>query len=66
MDKAKCHIHGLPYSYPTECGRCQGDGEIEDDESFAYHKPFVKCWECAGTGIGEPDCEMCLFGDDDD
>ena len=60
-----CKKHGLPLNIPTDCSRCHGEGAIEDDEEFGMSPPFVNCWQCCGSGVGLPDCEMCLIEDDD-
>ena len=61
-----CDKHKVRKIHP-ECPRCQGDGEIEDYESFESGA-MENCWQCNGTGIAPwllcDDCEMEARDDD--
>ena len=35
----------------SDCTRCHGDGEIEEDDDYGLGASvFVRCWLCDGTG----------------
>jgi DnaJ-class molecular chaperone len=59
-ERAKCSKHGIPLD-DEECGRCDGEGVLEDDDDLLHERPpHVKCWGCGGRGFhAEASCYAC-------
>ncbi len=55
-----CEKHEIAKYHP-DCPRCDGEGEIEDYDSYEGHE-FESCWQCNGTGIAPwlacEDCDL--------
>lgn len=56
-----CSQHHIRMQRP-ECGRCHGEGAIEDDDDFMSFRPnIVTCWRCHGSGEAPWfECELCV------
>ena len=59
-EKCPTHIRELT---AFDCPRCQGEGEIEDDDDYYIHginpPGIIKCFECGGSGDFW-ECQDCL------
>lgn len=59
--RARCKDHPSVELEDEDCGRCGGEGMIEDDDDLLYERPpIVSCWGCAGRGVlREVTCYLC-------